>query len=172
MEDPPRGSRRRFRKRIVRRHDGTLLDRSERRRISATELRDYIRDGGLFEARREESGADCTYEVLRDVMGTGLLEGMVPNLGANPLSGLGALGALTGGSSGLGGLGGAAGELARLARLASTDDRDRDRDWVDWDDEPRRSSRRRERERDGNGRDEPPPRPKRSHDDWHLLEED
>ena len=67
-------SRRRRRKKILRKNDGSLYDATERRRITHTELRDYVRDGGLFEARRQEGGADCTYEVLQSVMGVGLLE--------------------------------------------------------------------------------------------------
>jgi len=45
-------SRRRRRKKILRQNDGSLYDASERRRITTAELRDYLRDGGLFEARR------------------------------------------------------------------------------------------------------------------------
>ncbi len=168
----PRGSRRRYRKKIVRRKDGSLFDLSERRRISAAALADHVRDGGLFEARREESGTDCTYEILRDVMGTGMLEGMVPGLGGHPLSGLGPLGALAGGTGGLGRLGGAAGELARLARLAGADDRERERDWDDWEESPRRSRRRRDRDPSSEGwDDEPPSRPKRTRDDWHIVDD-
>ena len=127
-------SRRRRRKKILRKTDGSLFDATERRRITPGELRDYVRDGGLFEARRQENGSDCTYEVLQSVLGLGLLENLVPGLGGGSLPGLGGLSALAGGGP-LAGLGGAAGlgDLARLVgdRVARNDD--------DWD-EPRRRS--------------------------------
>lgn len=128
-------SRRRRRKKILRKTDGSLFDATERRRITPTELKDYVRDGGLFEARRQENGADCTYEVLQSVMGLGLMENLVPGLGGRSLPGLGGLGALAGGGplAGLSG-GGGLGDLARLVgdHVARNDD--------DWD-EPRRRSR-------------------------------
>src|SRR6266542_2813717 len=110
-------SRRRRRKKILRKNDGSLYDATERRRITPTELRDYVRDGGLFEARRQENGADCTYEVLQGVVGVGFLQNLVPGMGGGPLSGLGGLSALAGGGGGaLGALGGAGG-LADLVRV-------------------------------------------------------
>lgn len=122
-------SRRRRRKKVLRKNDGSLYDVTERRRITPGELRDYVRDGGLFEARRQENGADCTYEVLQSVLGVGLLENLVPGLGGGSLPGLGGLSGLAGG----GGLG----DLARLIgdQLARGGDRNGD----DWD-EPRRRS--------------------------------
>src|SRR5205085_12082422 len=90
-------SRRRRRKKVLRKNDGSLYDATEQHRITAAELRDYVRDGGLFEARRQENGADCTYEVLQSVMGMGLLENLVPGIGGGSLPGLGGLGALAGG---------------------------------------------------------------------------
>ena len=161
---PEPKSRRRRRKKIIRKTDGRLFDATERRTITTTELRDYVRDGGLFEARREDGGADCTHEVLQGIVGAGMVENLVPGLGGRipGLGGLGLLGGLEGltgggGLSGLGGLGGAGG-LARLARLLDDDDRDRrsdrdrdrdhdrdrderDRRWNDepvWDDRPRK----------------------------------
>ena len=136
-------SRRRRRKKIVRRDDGSLFDASERRRISTAELRDYVRDGGLFEARRQGSGTDCTYELLQSVLGSGMLANLVPGLGG-PLAGLGGgsgLGGLTGGGGPLAALGGVGG-LGELARLWSEEGRSRDREWEDWEERPRRSVRR------------------------------
>jgi len=135
-------SRRRRRKKILRKDDGSLYDVSERRRITTAELRDYVRDGGLFEARRQENGADCTYEVLQGVVGTGLLQNLVPGMGGGALPGLGGLSALAGGGGGaLGALGGAAG-LADLARvLGDQAGRSGDRGWDDWDEPRRRSTR-------------------------------
>ena len=128
------GSRRRRRKKIVRRDDGSLFDATERRRITPAELRDYLRDGGLFEARRQGSGTDCTYEVLQSVLGAGMLQNLVPGLGAGPLAGNGG--------------------LADLARLLGDEARRRQREFDDdeWD-EPRRGGRRPSDEagwRDGN----------------------
>src|SRR5882724_2636993 len=135
-------SRRRRRKKILRRNDGSLYDATERRRITPAELRDYVRDGGLFEARRQENGADCTYEVLQGVVGTGLLQNLVPGMGGGALPGVGGLSALAGGGGGaLGALGGAAG-LADLARvLGDQAGRSGDRGWDDWDEPRRRSTR-------------------------------
>jgi hypothetical protein len=130
-------SRRRRRKKIVRRDDGSLFDATERRRITPAELRDYIRDGGLFEARRQGSGTDCTYEVLQSVLGASMLQNLVPGLGAGPLSGLG----LGGGGGPLGALAGNGG-LADLARLLGDEARRRQRDFDDDWDEPRRGGRR------------------------------
>src|SRR5438128_1345596 len=131
-------SRRRRRKKILRKTDGSLYDATERRRITPAELRDYVRDGGLFEARRQENGADCTYEVLQGVVGAGLLQNLVPGMGGGPLSGLGGLGALAGGGGALGALGGAGG-LADLARvLGDQAGRSGDRDWAE---PPKRSHR-------------------------------
>ncbi len=157
-------SRRRRRKKILKKTDGSLFDATERRRITRAELRDYLRDGGLFEARRQENGADCTYEVLQSVVGMEFLQNLVPGLGSGSLAGLGGLGALTGGGGPLAGLGGAGG-LRDLARLLGQEDRDGDR-WDDWDEPSRRSPRRSEDPgwRDGDWAEPPSRRPHR-HDD-------
>jgi hypothetical protein len=154
-------SRRGRRKKVLRRKDGSLYDVSERRRISHADLRDYVRDGGFFEARQDETHADCTFEVLQGMMGTGLLENFLPGTSGGPLSGLGALGALSGGTGPLGALtggSGSGGALAHLARLVADEARrESERDRDDWDDPPRRSSRR-ESDRRGDGWDDPPRR--------------
>jgi hypothetical protein len=174
-------SRRRRRKKILRKTDGSLYDATERRRITPGELRDYVRDGGLFEARRQENGADCTYEVLQSVVGIGLVENLIPGLGGGSLPGLGGLGALAGGGP-LGALGGGAG-LSDLARLVSDQiARSGDRNGDDWDEPRRRShsrpssdwgrdddwsegrSRRRSDDQDwadGEWKEDPPPRKER-----------
>jgi hypothetical protein len=136
---PEPKSRRRRRKKIVRRDDGSLFDVTERRRITAAELRDHLRDGGLFEARRQRSGTDCTYEVLQSVMGAGMLQDLVPGTGAGPLSALGGLGG--GGGGLLGALGGAAGLADVVRALGEERDRGRDGDWDDRDDDRRRQRR-------------------------------
>ena len=127
-------SRRRKRKKIIRRSDGALYDASERRRITAGELRDYLRDGGLFEARRHESGTDCTYEVLQEVIGAGMLSNFVPGLGGGGLPGLGALGSLAGGGGALGGIV----EVLRTLGDGGAAARSGGRDWDDWEEPPRR----------------------------------
>lgn len=163
------GSRRRHRKKIISKSDGSLYDLSERRRISHAELRDHVRDGGLFEARRHDrSGEDCTYEVLHGVMGEGVLENLVPGLGGGPLSGLGGLGGLPGGSGGLGGLAG----LARLARLVGDGSGNRDWDRRDaWEDPPRRSSRRESDRGRDDWADAPGPSRPREIESWEGSEE-
>jgi hypothetical protein len=163
MTTEPR-SRRRRRKKIIRKTDGSLYDLTERRRITLSELKDYVKDGGLFEARRQDSGADCTYDVLQSLVGTGLVETFVPGLGNSPLSGLGALGGLSGGSGGLG-------QLGALARLLG-ENAPRGDDW----DEPPRRSRKRGSERDWSGWEEEPRRSRREPDrgwgDWDEAELD
>lgn len=152
-------SRRRRRKKILRKTDGSLFDATERRRITPGELRDYVRDGGLFEARRQENGADCTYEVLQSVLGVGMLESLVPGLGGNPLAGLPGLGGL----SALGNNG----ALAELGRLLGNG-RD-DRGWDDWDEPRRKSQRRSDGDRDwadGEWSEDPPKREPRRDRDW------
>jgi len=145
-------SRRRRRKKILRKNDGSLYDATERRPISHAELREYVRDGGLFEARKKESGADCTYEVLQSVMGVGMLQSLIPGLGGGGIPGLGGLSTL----GNLGNLANGGGGLAEIARaLGDAAGRSGDRAWDDWDEPPRRSQRRYEdRERNW------------SNDDW------
>jgi hypothetical protein len=143
-------SRRRRRKKILRKNDGSLYDATERRRITPAELRDYVRDGGLFEARRQENGSDCTYEVLQSVVGIGLMENLVPGLGGGSLPGLGGLSALAGGGPlGALGSGGGLGDLARL--IGDQVGRSGERNGDDWDEPRRRSHSRRSGER---GRDD------------------
>ena len=156
-------SRRRRRKKILCRSDGSLYDATERRPITHSELREYVRDGGLFEARKKESGADCTYEVLQSVMGVGMLQNLVPGLGGGGLPGLGGL-------SALGNLGNGSGGLAEIARvLGDAAGRSGDRGWEDWDDPPRRTRGPEDRDRDWSTGEwaEKPKRPQRHDDpDW------
>lgn len=70
------------------RHDGALFDLTMRRPITVEELREHVRDGGLFEARTKESGRDATFEVLHRIVGDGLPTGMSPGLSGNPLAAL------------------------------------------------------------------------------------
>ena len=151
-------SRRRKRKKILRKDNGSLFDASERRPITLTELREYVRGGGLFEARRHENGADCTYEVLQSVMGAGMLQNLVPGLGGGSLPGLGGL-------SGLGKLSelaNGAGGLAEIARVLGREGSDRG-GWDDWD-EPRRTRRGADHRWDNPDFAEPP-QSKTRHDD-------
>ena len=132
MATEPR-SRRRRRKKILRKNDGSLYDATERRRITPAELRDYLRGGGLFEASSHENGTDCTYEVLQDIVGAGFLQSIVPGLGGGPLAALG-LGALGGGGP-LSALGGADGAANLIRILGEQPGRS---DWDDHWEEPRR----------------------------------
>jgi hypothetical protein len=100
-----------------------MFDVAQRRRISVEELRDLVVGGENFEAETEESGRDCTVEVLRKVMGGGALE---------PLSGQGGFPMPS-----LGGLSMVA-DLLGLARVAGDRIDDRDDEPA-----PRRSRQRR-----------------------------
>lgn len=151
-------SRRRKRKKILRKDNGSMFDASERRPITLTELREYVRDGGLFEARRHENGGDCTYEVLQSVMESGVLQNLVPSLGGGSLPGLGGLSAL----GKLSELANGAGGLAEVARVLGREGSDRG-GWDDWD-EPRRSRRAPDHRWDDPDFAEPP-RSQSRHDD-------
>ena len=158
-------SRRRRRKKILCKSDGSLFDATDRRSITQAELREYVRDGGLFEARKKESGADCTYEVLQSVMGVGMLQNLIPGLGGG--GGIPGLGRL----SALGNLAHGGGGLAEIARaLGDSVNRSGDRGWEDWDEPSHRSNRRPEDRNadwaDGDWGDKPK-RPHRHDDpDW------
>ncbi len=71
-----RASRRSARKQVVRDGAGRLFDESLGRPISRSQLRDYLADGGFFEARRGDTSVDCTVQVLREV----LVDGTVADL--------------------------------------------------------------------------------------------
>jgi hypothetical protein len=61
--------------RVLRREtDGSLYDVDERRPISVAELCDDLRAGRYFRATRSDSGANCTNEVLAEV-----IQGAVPD---------------------------------------------------------------------------------------------
>ena len=96
-----------------------MFDVEQRRRISVEELRDLLIGGENFEAETEETGRDCTVEVLRKVMGGGALDPMSGQAGL-PMPGLGAFSVVS--------------DLMGLAKTVNDrgdfDDR--------WDDKPRR----------------------------------
>jgi hypothetical protein len=92
-------SRRRERRRIVCRSDGSMFDIGARHRVTPEELRDHLQDGGLFEAVTEATGRDCTLDVLSKVMlpaglenATGVAGGLP---GTNALGGLSRLDLIT-----------------------------------------------------------------------------
>jgi PHB/PHA accumulation regulator DNA-binding domain len=60
------------RRSLRRESDGSLYDLDERRRVSLGELRDEVRDGRRFRACHHETGADCTNDVLMDVLQSGV----------------------------------------------------------------------------------------------------
>lgn len=117
-----------------------MFDAEQRRRISVEELRDLLVGGENFEAETEETGRDCTMEVLRRLMGGGALD---------PLSGHGGLP-----MPGLGGLGNFA-DLIGLAKSAS--DRINANDWDDRRDDRPRRPRHRDRSADWAGKELPAP---------------
>ena len=109
-----------------------MFDVEQRRRISVEELRDHLVGGGNFEAETEETGRDCTLEVLRSVMGAGSSDATA-GAGALGLPGLPGVGAL-----------GASVELLGLARMVG------DRiDGFDRDDDRTATRRARRRGRSG-----------------------
>jgi hypothetical protein len=81
------------RRELVRDSDGTLRDVAEKRRIGIDELRDDLRAGRYFRARTQATDADCTHEVLGEVLRAGALPGSNAGAGlANLVSLLGAFG--------------------------------------------------------------------------------
>ena len=108
------------------RSDGSMFDVEQRRRITVEELRDLLVGGENFEAETEETGRDCTVEVLRKVMGGGALD-QLSGQGGLPMPGLGALSVV--------------GDLMGLAKAAGArvDSHDRDERWDDRR-EPRRDA--------------------------------
>jgi hypothetical protein len=81
------------RRELVRDSDGTLRDVAEKRRIGIDELRDDLRAGRYFRARTQSTDADCTHEVLREILLAGALPGSNAGAGlANLVSLLGAFG--------------------------------------------------------------------------------
>jgi hypothetical protein len=86
--------------RILRREsDGGLYDVDERRRVSVAELRDELRTGRRFRASRHDSGANCTNEVLAEVLQAGVFPGVKgegAGLGAGVSAGMGPLAAVLG----------------------------------------------------------------------------
>ncbi|MBB5957166.1 hypothetical protein FHS29_003759 [Saccharothrix tamanrassetensis] len=60
-------------RRVLRRErDGSLFDPDEQRAVTAEELLDDLRAGRRFRAHRRSTGADCTVEVLAEVLGSAL----------------------------------------------------------------------------------------------------
>jgi hypothetical protein len=84
-----------------------MFDVEQRRRISAEELRDHLIGGQHFEARTEETGRDCTFEVLRTLMG-------------DPLASTGGAANALGSLSRLGGALGSVGDLLDVARRSES----------------------------------------------------
>lgn len=56
------------RRRLRKESDGSLFDLDERRRIDIAELADDLRGGRFFRAARHSNGADCSHEVLAQLM--------------------------------------------------------------------------------------------------------
>lgn len=107
------------------RSDGSMFDVEQRRRISVEELRDLLVGGENFEAETEESGRDCTVEVLRKVMGGGALDPLSGQSGL-PLPSLGGLSVVS--------------DLFGLARAAGDRIDDRDDEPAPRRSRPRRSA--------------------------------
>lgn len=69
----PTGARTRERRTLVREPDGTLVDTGTNLVVDAEELLDDLKAGHRFRAHRR-NGADCTVEVLTDVLAGTLTE--------------------------------------------------------------------------------------------------
>lgn len=68
--------------RVLRRDsDGTLYDLEEHRPVSIEELRGDLGSGRHFRAHRHDLGADCTYEVLVEVLAAALPAWTLPAKG-------------------------------------------------------------------------------------------
>jgi hypothetical protein len=76
--------------------DGSLYDIDERRWVSLSELRDEVRIGRRFRASRHDTGANCTNEVLAELLQGGALPGM-KDAGASSLGSLAGLLRMVGG---------------------------------------------------------------------------
>ncbi|MFB4306864.1 hypothetical protein [Actinomadura sp. GTD37] len=68
MTDHFSESRRRRPRRLRRKADGRLFDLDERRFVDPAELADDVRAGRSFRAHRQGTGAECTNEVLVEVL--------------------------------------------------------------------------------------------------------
>lgn len=53
---------------LCRHNDGSLYDRDENRRIELDELREEVRIGRRFRAYQQETDADCTNQVLVEIL--------------------------------------------------------------------------------------------------------
>jgi polyhydroxyalkanoate synthesis regulator protein len=63
-------------RRVVRREaDGTLYDIDECRSIKVEDLRNEVRAGRRFRASRYDTGGDCTYEILTEILQGATLRG-------------------------------------------------------------------------------------------------
>ena len=77
-----RGARAGLPVRALRREaDGLLYDVDEHRRVTIAELREDVQEGRRFRAVRHDSGADCTYEVLAELVGTAAVPRASPDGG-------------------------------------------------------------------------------------------
>jgi hypothetical protein len=61
--------------------DGSLYDLTHHRPVTIEELRDDLRSGRHFRAHRHDTGADCTYEVLVEVLTAALPTWSLPAKG-------------------------------------------------------------------------------------------
>ncbi|GAA1356840.1 hypothetical protein [Saccharothrix algeriensis] len=87
---PPSGDRARGRRVLLRERDGSLFDVDDQRVVDAGELLDDLRAGRRFRAHRRSTGADCTVEVLAEVLGPALSGPLTGHGGpVDPLSLLG-----------------------------------------------------------------------------------
>jgi hypothetical protein len=81
---------------LVRDHDGKLYDPAQNRSVSIEEVADDVRAHRLIRVNRLETGSDCTYEVLGEIVATNLPQALTAGvvrdlLGLSPIGGLSSL---------------------------------------------------------------------------------
>ena len=84
------------RRMLLRDRDGTLYDPAQNRSVSIEEVADDVRARRFIRVKRLETGSDCTYEVLAEILATNLPQapaaGVVRDvLGSSPVGGLSSL---------------------------------------------------------------------------------
>lgn len=81
---------------LLRDRDGMLYDPAQNRSVSIDEVADDVRARRFIRVKRLETGADCTYEVLAEILATNLPQAPAAGvfrdlLGSSPVGGLSSL---------------------------------------------------------------------------------
>jgi hypothetical protein len=87
----------RLQRRVLQRdRDGMMYDPAQNRSVSIEEVADDVRARRFIQVKRLETGSDCTYEVLLEILATNLPRGPTADvvrdvLGPSPVGGLSSL---------------------------------------------------------------------------------